>query len=231
MATTQRLVEYRRVSTSKQGISGLGMKAQEECVRRYCQANNAKVIATYTEVESGRRASRPELQKAIMHAKRANAKLIVARLDRLARNVHFLSGLMESGVDFLACDMPQVNKLTVHVLAAVAEAEAEAASIRTKAALAALKARGAKLGNPAALTDEAAAKGRPLGVQAVKAKAAKFAADLGPIVAELRGQNYTLQKIADHLNELGFQTPRKKSWTPTQVMRVLAPQPRGPLPR
>ena len=135
-----KVVAYYRVSTAKQGASGLGLDAQRAAVAAWTAANGAAVLAGYTEVESGKRADRPELIKALAHAKRSKATLVIAKLDRLSRNVHFLSGLMESGVDFIACDNPHANKLTIHILAAVAEDEAKRISERTKAALAAYKA-------------------------------------------------------------------------------------------
>ena len=127
------LIPYYRVSTKKQGASGLGLEAQQDCVNNYSRNGAHKIIASYQEIETGKRSDRPELAKAIMHAKRAKATLIIAKLDRLARNVHFLSGLMEARVDFVCCDNPHANRLTLHILAAVAEDEARAISERTKA--------------------------------------------------------------------------------------------------
>src|ERR1017187_6457265 len=139
------IVGYQRVSTKGQGESGLGIEAQESAIQAYARQTGAKVVAMYTEVESGKLADRPELLKALAHARRSKATLVVAKLDRLARNVAFLSALMESKGAFIACDNPQANRLTLHILAAV-ENEAKAISDRTKAALAAYKARGGKLG-------------------------------------------------------------------------------------
>jgi DNA invertase Pin-like site-specific DNA recombinase len=142
-------VAYYRVSTDKQGESGLGLEAQREAVNQI--ARNAPVLAEFTEVEIAKKSSasnRPQLLAAIEEAKKRTATLLIAKLDRLARNVYFISGLMESGVDFVAADMPQANRLTVHIMAAFAEHEARAISDRTTAALGALRARGVKLGNP-----------------------------------------------------------------------------------
>ena len=147
-----RLIPYYRVSTRKQGESGLGLEAQQSCVADFARYGQHEIIATYQEIETGKRADRPELAKAIAHSKRAKATLVIAKLDRLARNVHFLSGLMESRVDFVCCDNPHANRLTLHILAAVAEDEARRISERTKAALAAYKARGGRLGTPGNLT-------------------------------------------------------------------------------
>ena len=137
-------IAYLRVSTQKQGDSGLGLEAQESAIVRY--TTNGTVLATFREVESGKRCDRPELRKALDMAKRTGATLVIAKLDRLARNVHFISGLMEAGVDFLACDMPTANRLTLHIMAAMAEHEGRMISERTRNALAAAQARGAARG-------------------------------------------------------------------------------------
>src|SRR3954462_14887614 len=170
-----RFVAYYRVSTDKQGKSGLGLEAQREAVQSYLNGGSWTLAAAVTEVESGKRNDRPELDRALGLCRLYGATLVVAKLDRLARNVAFISKLMESGVDFVALDLPQANRLTVHILAAVAEHEAAMISQRTKAALAAAKARGIKLGNPANLHNQlhGSAKGNA-------AKAAKRAADLLP---------------------------------------------------
>src|SRR5712671_4210340 len=140
------IIPYYRVSTKKQGESGLGLEGQEAAVQNYARQSGATIKANYVEVESGKRSDRPQLAKALAHARRSKATLVVAKLDRLARNVAFLSALMDSTVPFVACDNPHANRLTLHILAAVAEAEALAISQRTKAALTAYKARGGKLG-------------------------------------------------------------------------------------
>jgi DNA invertase Pin-like site-specific DNA recombinase len=141
-----KFVSYLRVSTDKQGRSGLGLEAQRDAVSRYLNGGRWKLVAEYVEVESGKRNSRPQLQAAISHAKATGAKLVIARLDRLARNLHFVSSLQERGVDFVAADMPDANRLTIHIIAAVAEAVGRTISENTKTALAAAKARGVKLG-------------------------------------------------------------------------------------
>src|SRR5688572_15760498 len=124
-------VSYLRVSTQKQGQTGLGMEAQRTAITNYLDGGNWKLIAEYVEVESGKNNQRPELEKALQRCRQTGAKLLIAKLDRLARNVHFIAGLMESNVDFLAVDMPSANRLTVHILAAVAEDEARRISQRT----------------------------------------------------------------------------------------------------
>ena len=147
-AAGQPCVAYYRVSTEKQGRSGLGLDAQRSAVARHIAQRGGCLASEFVEVESGRKKDRPQLAAALAAARAHRAVLVIAKLDRLARNVHFVSGLMESGVEFVAADMPTVNRLTVHILAAVAEEEARMISARTKAALAAAKARGVRLGNP-----------------------------------------------------------------------------------
>jgi DNA invertase Pin-like site-specific DNA recombinase len=223
MATA--IVGYLRVSTKGQGESGLGIEAQRAAVEAYGRQNGVGFIHWYTEVESGKLADRPELAKALAHARRSKATLVVAKLDRLARNVAFLSALMDSKVPFVACDNPHANRLTLHILAAVAEAEAVAISQRTKAALAAYKARGGKLGGQLPqcrnLTAEATAKGRERSAEARAEAAAEAYADLAPMLAELRGKGLSLAAIAADLNAKGHTTRRGRPWNPVQVARVL----------
>ncbi|MDA7643360.1 recombinase family protein [Akkermansiaceae bacterium] len=141
-----KIVTYTRVSTRRQGESGLGLEAQEAAIQNYTLENSAELVGAFVEVESGKKSNRPELAKAIALAKRTKSKLVVAKLDRLARNVHFISGLLESKVDFVALDFPEANTFTLHIMAALAEQEARLISERTKAALAAAKRRGVILG-------------------------------------------------------------------------------------
>jgi DNA invertase Pin-like site-specific DNA recombinase len=220
-AAPQRVIAYYRVSTEKQGRSGLGLEGQEAAVARYVASTGATLLAPpYREVESGRHNDRPELAKAIAHARRAKATLLIAKLDRLARNVHFISGLMESGVDFVACDMPTANRLTVHILAAVAEEEARAISERTKAALAAAKARGTKLGMNN-LTPEGTQKGLAAAAAARSSNAAVAYSDIAPLIRDLADSGASLHAIAKELNTLGEVTRRGKPWSAMQVSRVL----------
>src|ERR1700733_8691988 len=170
---TGNFVCYYRVSTQKQGRSGLGLEAQQKAVRDHLNGGNWKVVGEFTEVETGKRADRPQLAAALAACRLHGAKLIIAKLDRLARNVHFISGLMESKVDFVAVDFPQANRLTVHILAAVAEHEAKMISERTKVALAAARARGVKLGGDrgARLTAKARQAGSAARTERAAAKA------------------------------------------------------------
>jgi DNA invertase Pin-like site-specific DNA recombinase len=219
------LVAYYRVSTQKQGASGLGLEAQVAAVDAYARAHDADVLKTYQEIESGKRADRPELDRALAHAKRSGATLVIAKLDRLARNVHFLSGLMESGVDFIACDNPHANRLTIHILAAVAEDEARRISERTRAALAAYKARGGKLGaarpEVPKLTAEARSRGARAAGATARAKADADYNDLAPAMVAMRSSGLSLRAIATRLNAEGQTTRRKRPWNPVQVARVL----------
>jgi DNA invertase Pin-like site-specific DNA recombinase len=219
------IVGYMRVSTKGQGESGLGLDAQRSALESYARQAGATLIVVYVEVESGKLAGRPELAKALAHARRSKATLVVAKLDRLARNVAFLSALMEGKVPFVACDNPHANRLTIHILAAVAEAEAEAISDRTKRALAAYKARGGRLGGQLPqcrnLTPDAQRKGAERAALARSRNAAEAYADLLPTVAELRAKGLSLQAVAQELNRQGHTTRRGKPWNPVQVARVL----------
>jgi DNA invertase Pin-like site-specific DNA recombinase len=219
------IIGYLRVSTKGQGESGLGLEAQQAAIEAYARQHSAKIAFLYVEVESGKRADRPELAKALAHAKRSKAVLVVAKLDRLARNVEFLARVLNAGTDFVACDNPAANRLTLHILAAVAEAEAKSISERTKAALAAYKARGGKLGGQLPqcrnLTPEAIAKGRERSAQA-RAKAAEEAyTDLAPAMAKMKAEGLSLREIAGRLNDEGHTTRKGKPWNPVQVARVL----------
>lgn len=219
------LIPYYRVSTRKQERSGLGLEGQQAAVAHYAGSQGAHVLAEYTEVESGKRADRPQLAKAIAHAKRSRATLVVAKLDRLARNVAFTSALMESGVDFVACDNPHANRLTIHILAAVAEDEARRISERTKAALQAAKRRGVKLGaaRPECrnLTDKARRKGNKASAAVVRQQADEAYVDLRDFFAALRPA-FSYQQIADILNMRGERTRYGKPWTDVAVLRACA---------
>jgi DNA invertase Pin-like site-specific DNA recombinase len=215
-------VSYLRVSTARQGASGLGLEAQRASVAAYLHGGDWNLVREVLEVESGKRNDRPALAEALRLCKRQKAILIIAKLDRLARNVAFIANLMESGVEFVAVDMPQANKFTVHIMAAVAEQEAEAISKRTKAALQAAKERGTKLGGrrvSAGRFREIQAQAR----QAHSAEAAKGVALVLPVIAGIQGQGFTtLRAIAAELNMKDVEAPRGGEWSAVQVQRVLA---------
>lgn len=223
------LIGYLRVSTAKQGVSGLGLDGQRDAVEAFSRQNGLRVAGWYVEIESGKRADRPELAKAIAHAKRSKATLCVAKLDRLARNVEFLARVMNSGCEFAAADMPAANRFMLHVMAAVAEHEAKAISERTKAALKQAKARGQLLGSARPDHWEGREQARLAGAKAGSVAAAKVRtalaneayADLRPGMVEMRQNGKTLAEIAAKLNDDGHTTRRGKAWNPVQVARVL----------
>lgn len=217
-----KFIAYYRVSTERQGRSGLGLDAQKEAVTRYLNGGAWELVAEVVEVESGKKNDRPKLAEALALCRIHGATLIIAKLDRLARNVHFVSGLMEAGVDFVACDFPQANRLTVHILAAVAEHEAQMISARTKAALAAAKARGKKLGGDRGNIQHHATDGAKASVAVRTANAAKRASDLLPLIQSIEAAGATsLRAIAAELNARGIPTPRGGEWSAVQVKRVL----------
>jgi DNA invertase Pin-like site-specific DNA recombinase len=204
-------VAYYRVSTDRQGQSGLGLEAQQKAVTEHVGRAGGAIVAVFTEVESGKRKDRPELGRALATCRRLGAVLVIAKLDRLARNVHFVSGLMESGVEFLACDNPHANKLMIHILSAFAEHEREVISERTKAALLAAKARGVRLGSTGVIR---AAEN--------KAQADAFAASLAPILDEIRGSGHTTgAAITRELNRLRVPTAIEGRWHRATVRKVL----------
>src|SRR5215210_7079288 len=217
-----KFVAYYRVSTDRQGRSGLGLEAQRKAVEDYLNGGNWRLAAEVVEIESGRRNDRPKLAEALRLCRLHGSVLIIAKLDRLARNVAFISNLMESGVEFTAVDFPQANRLTVHILAAVAEHEREMISQRTKAALVAAKARGTRLGGDRGNLRAVGDKGREISRAVRISKAQARTADLAPIIAEIRASGATsLGRIAKALNERGICTPRGSDWQPVQVRRVL----------
>jgi DNA invertase Pin-like site-specific DNA recombinase len=213
-----KLVAYYRVSTQKQGRSGLGLEGQQAAVAAHVKATGGKIIASFQEIETGKRYDRPELARAIAACRRHRATLVIAKLDRLARNVHFVSGLMEAKVPFVCCDNPTATPLTIHILAAVAEDEAKRISERTKAALAAAKARGVALGNPANLKRAARRQGTAANIEAAQEHAAKAL----PLARKLRQAGESLTAIAEKLTDSGILTRCGKAWSATAVMRLLA---------
>jgi len=217
-----KIIAYYRVSTKKQDRSGLGREAQQAAVLDYARTRGAEVLAEYVEVETGKRADRPKLAEALAHARRARGVLVIAKLDRLARNVHFVSGLMESGVPFDCADRPGADPFRLHIEAAIAEEEARKISQRTREALKAAKARGVLLGasRPACrnLTDVA----RQRGTTTTKVKATAYYAPVLPIIRERRDSGATLEAIAGELNGAGHLTQRGLPFTPTAVHRLLS---------
>ncbi|MCF8042051.1 MAG: recombinase family protein [Desulfarculaceae bacterium] len=218
MSKKGRFIAYYRVSTQRQGRSGLGLDAQRQAVTDYLGSNGWELLQEFTEVESGRRADRPELDGALKACKKRKARLVIAKLDRLARNVAFIAKLMESGVDFVAADLPQANKLTIHIMAAMAEYERDMISSRTKAALAAAKLRGVKLGGPKIMEVS------QLGRQVQVGHAMRFAANVMPIIADIRKRAgiTSLSGIAAALNAQGVPTARGGRWAAQTVKNVLA---------
>ncbi len=222
-------IAYYRVSTKGQGESGLGLDAQKQAVEMFAGQNGGHILKAFTEVESGKKADRPELKAALSFAKRAGAVLLVAKLDRLSRNVAFLSALMEAGTDFQACDNPHANKFSLHILAAVAEWEREQISSRTKAALAQVKARGVALGSAREghwegreeARRRGGEKGRAKARKAIGAKARAEYADLLPMIQAMREQGLSLAKIAESLNEQGHKTRTGKAFFAVQVRNIL----------
>ena len=217
-----KFVAYLRVSTAKQGRSGLGLEAQRESVRRFVADRGGRIIAPeFVEVESGKRNDRPELTKALKRCRATGATLVVAKLDRLSRNAAFLMTLRDSGVAFVAADLPEANTMTVGVMAVVAQHEREAISVRTKAALAAVKARGKALGGLRAGAADIS-RYQHEGVAAAQSKASER---LGDIVDDLRGlvsEGLSLNAIARRLNDEDIKASRGGAWTATAVRRALA---------
>lgn len=214
---SRQFIAYYRVSTARQGRSGLGLEAQRASVLNYVDGTATSLIAEYTEVESGRRNGRPQLAKAIQHCRKENATLVIAKLDRLARNTRFLLGIVESDIDAAFCDMPEmppgaVGKFMLTQIAAVAELEAGLTSERTKAALAAAKARGVQLGNPDLKRHN----------DRQRARAQRFARSLAPVVQSIRAEGYTsVRAIRDQLNAMDVASPGGGQWHVPSVHRLL----------
>lgn len=216
------IISYLRVSTARQGASGLGLEAQRAAVSSFASAGSHTLMTEYVEVESGSKNARPQLAAALAACKLHRATLVIAKLDRLARNVAFIANLMDGGVEFVACDMPHANRLTLHLLAAIAEHEREMISQRTKAALQAAKARGVRLGNPsgaAALLDGCRVAARAsAGVR--QARAAQHGAAVAPMLAEFSARGWGWRQMAMALNERGVPSPSGRSWYAEQVRRT-----------
>ena len=202
-------VTYYRVSTSKQGESGLGLAAQMESVNAFFASRPHEAVATFTEVESGKRSDRPELLKALDECRRRKATLVIAKLDRLGRNLAFIANLMESGVEFICCDNPHANRLMLHMLAAFAEFERDLISKRTKDALAVAKVKGVQLGT----------NGRVL-AEKHKAEARQRDQQHHPVIASLMRELRSYTAVADRMNTMGITTPSGGRWYGSSIRNV-----------
>jgi DNA invertase Pin-like site-specific DNA recombinase len=214
-----KFVAYHRVSTAQQGRSGLGLDAQRAAVVSYLNGGQWELVGEFTEVETGKGANalqkRPQLRAALEFCKKHGATLVIAKLDRLARNVHFVSGLMEAGVDFVAADMPQANKVMIQMHAVMSEWERDQISARTKAALAAAKERGVVLGKAGPANLRRNIEGR-------KAAADEFAAKLRDTLLMFKNAGLSQRAMVARLNELGVHAPRGGAWSLSQLQRVIA---------
>jgi DNA invertase Pin-like site-specific DNA recombinase len=212
-------VAYYRVSTERQGRSGLGLDAQKAAVESLVKRSGGVLRAEFTEVQSGRDDDRPQLAEALKLCRLTNSTLLIAKLDRLSRNVAFLATLQQSGTKFMACDLPEANELVVHILAAVAQAERKAISERTRAALAAAQARGVRLGNPrlkpgTRMSAAAASRAR-------SQRASDRAKELLDVIENAaRSGHRSLRQVARYLNDLGIPSPNGRQWHPNSVRRV-----------
>lgn len=215
---TGKFIAYYRVSTQKQGASGLGLEAQKDAVGRFLNGGAWELVGEYVEIETGKGADalakRPQLKAALAASRKEGATLVIAKLDRLARNVHFVSGLMESKVKFVACDMPEANELTIHIMAAFAEHEAKRISQRTKDALAVAKSRGVVLGRAGA------GNLRP-NIEARQKVADDFAEKLRPLFAGMEARGLSQRSMVAELNSIGVPAPKGGNWLLPQVQRVI----------
>ncbi|MDF7815691.1 recombinase family protein [Hymenobacter sp. YC55] len=209
-------VAYYRVSTLQQGKSGLGLAAQPQLVKAFVKEE--AILGEFVEVEGGKKATRPQLRPAVQLAQRQGAVLVIAKLDRLSRNVAFIASLMESGVEFVACDQPQANKFTLHIFAALAEQERDMISERTRRALQVLKTQGKQLGTPANLTPTAHAQGLTIRQQNARTHEGNRQATALIVARRAQGQGYN--QIAQEVEELGFRTRRGCRFTHKQVQRL-----------
>jgi DNA invertase Pin-like site-specific DNA recombinase len=217
----RRYVAYYRVSTGQQGRFGFSIEAQRAAVEDYVAANPGVIVAELSEVMSGRKDSRPELAKALSLSRIARATLVIARLDRLSRNVEMIARLMESGLEFVAADFPHANRFTIHILAAVAEYESRLNSERMKEAIAARRERGARIGSPV----YNGARRFPPGCQRAsaivrKARSEARARDLAPLIWKAIAEGTSYRVIADEFNESGIAPPRRAPWTKNSIWRI-----------
>ena len=218
MTTENQFVTYFRVSTARQGLSGLGLDAQRQTVTQFLAGSTKTVLNEFIEIETGKGANaldrRPRLRLALELCRKSGATLLIAKLDRLARNVHFVSGLMESKVKFVACDLPEANQLTIHIMAAFAEHEARRISERTRDALAAAKARGVVLGATGPTNLKRHTRQR-------QDAACAFNARLMPLLNGFASQGLSRRAMVVQLNDLGIKAPRGGAWSLSQVQRVM----------
>lgn len=217
--TQQQFVTYYRVSTQRQGASGLGLEAQRQTVEQYLTRSSGAALASFTEVETGKGSNalekRPQLRLALETCKKTGATLLIAKLDRLARNVHFVSGLLETTVDFVAADMPNANKVMIQMYAVMSEWERDQISERTKAALAAAKARGVILGATGPTNLKNCNDQR-------QQKAREFRERLYPVLDGMATQGLSRRCMVERLNELGIKAPMGGAWSSGQVQRILS---------
>jgi len=222
MNSSNKYIAYYRVSTVQQGKSGLGLQAQKQTVRTYLQNDMEHIIAEFTDIESGKNSSRPELMKALSMAKEENAILVVAKLDRLSRELHFITEIQKSGIEFVCADMPEANSLTLHIFGAVAQHERELISKRTKDALAQAKLKGKKLGAANPKIYEALRNANPKGANHPQVKAAdRFAKEVSIHIMPLVELGIPQRKIVETLNRHKVPTARGGTWTLCQLQRVL----------
>lgn len=212
-----KFISYLRVSTAKQGQSGLGLDAQRAAISGYLNGGSWTLLQEFVEVESGKNNDRPQLAAAFEVCRLTGARLLIAKLDRLSRDASFLLGLERAGVEFVACDMPHANRLTIGIMAVVADEERRMISARTKAALSAAKARGTVLGGfrGGPKVDHAQ------GTAALVKQADDFAARVGPMIADMRAEGFSLAGIAERLNERQIRTARGGVWAAMSVKRIL----------
>lgn len=220
-AAMKQFVSYIRVSTQKQGQSGLGLEAQQQAVADYLHTYGGELVEEYSEVESGSKDDRPELHKALRACRLKGATLLIAKLDRLSRNHRFLVELQHSSVNFICCDMPDANRLTIGLMANIADYERQLISERTRAAMKAAKARGVTLGNPRLAECRNTDTSKATAARVSKSQAYK--AEILEVITEIEaecGTTLTAKELAKRLNEAGYQTPRGCAWSHTQVLRV-----------
>jgi DNA invertase Pin-like site-specific DNA recombinase len=222
---TGKFVSYLRVSTDRQRRSGLGLEAQRKAVEDFLNGGSWELLAEFVEVETGKRDDRPKLREALHRCKVTGATLVIAKLDRLSRNLAFIAALQDGGAKFVAADMPEANETMIQFLAVIAQHERKMISTRTKAALEAAKARGVRLGHANLRALQAAGAGKPgwtKGADANRAGADQHARDVRPVIEAIRADGITsLKGIATELNARGILTARGGQWYATTVRNLL----------